>query len=111
MSSRLARHLRIAAEPLERRYLGLHSFDMTVKQRHYSPSMRAALAGRDDVEVVFHSFELDPSSPRVATQTVAEHLGQKTQEPEAVAPPVQQVCAGNFGNSDIFGGTYPDPTP
>jgi hypothetical protein len=44
-------------------------------------------------------------------EEAAEHLGQKTQEPEAVAPPVQQVCAGNFGNSDIFGGTYPDPTP
>jgi hypothetical protein len=27
------------------------------------------------------------------------------------APPVQQVCAGTFGNSDIFGGSYPDPTP
>ena len=44
-------------------------------------------------------------------EEAAEHLGQKTQEPQAVAPPVQQVCAGNFGNSDIFGGTYPDPTP
>jgi hypothetical protein len=29
----------------------------------------------------------------------------------ATAPPVQQVCPANFGNSDIFGGTYPDPTP
>jgi hypothetical protein len=44
-------------------------------------------------------------------EEAAEQLGQKTQEPQAVAPPVQQVCAGNFGNSDIFGGTYPDPTP
>jgi hypothetical protein len=44
-------------------------------------------------------------------EEAAEQLGQKTQEPQAVPPPVQQVCAGNFGNSDIFGGTYPDPTP
>jgi hypothetical protein len=52
----------------------------------------------------------EPEEPR-GEEEAAEHLGQKTQEPEAVAPPVQQVCAGNFGNSDIFGGTYPDPTP
>ncbi|MDP9222464.1 MAG: glycoside hydrolase, partial [Actinomycetota bacterium] len=27
------------------------------------------------------------------------------------APSVQQVCPLNFGNSDIYGGSYPDPTP
>jgi predicted DsbA family dithiol-disulfide isomerase len=41
--------------------------------------LEKALAGfpHDDVEVVYRSFELDPSSPRVPTQTVAEHLGAK----------------------------------
>jgi hypothetical protein len=29
----------------------------------------------------------------------------------ATAPPVQQACPLNFGNSDIYGGTSPDPTP
>ncbi len=37
--------------------------------------------------------------------------GPKTQEEEETAPPVQQECAPNFGNSDIYGGTYADPTP
>jgi predicted DsbA family dithiol-disulfide isomerase len=32
---------------------------------------------RDDIEIVYRSFELDPSSPRVPDQTVMEHLGQK----------------------------------
>jgi hypothetical protein len=27
------------------------------------------------------------------------------------APAVQQACPAAFGNSDIFGGAYPDPTP
>jgi hypothetical protein len=27
----------------------------------------------------------------------------------AVAPDVQQVCPAAFGNSDIYGGSYPNP--
>jgi predicted DsbA family dithiol-disulfide isomerase len=32
---------------------------------------------RDEVEVVWRSFQLDPSAPREATESVAEHLGAK----------------------------------
>jgi hypothetical protein len=50
----------------------------------------------------------DPEEPRGEEDAVHHEV---TQEPDAVAPPVQQVCPGSFGNSDIFGGTYADPTP
>jgi len=39
-----------------------------------------ALAGfphAEDVEIVYRSFQLDPSAPRVPEHTVAEHLGAK----------------------------------
>ncbi len=42
--------------------------------------LETALAGfehRDDVEVVYRSFQLDPSAPNVPVQTVAESLGEK----------------------------------
>jgi hypothetical protein len=29
----------------------------------------------------------------------------------AVAPAPQQDCPANFGNTHIYGGSYPDPTP
>jgi predicted DsbA family dithiol-disulfide isomerase len=32
---------------------------------------------RDDVEVVYRSFQLDPASPRVPQESVVEHLGAK----------------------------------
>jgi hypothetical protein len=51
----------------------------------------------------------DPEEPRGEEDAV--HRLNKTQEPEPVAPAVQQVCPLAFGNSDIFGGSYPDPTP
>jgi predicted DsbA family dithiol-disulfide isomerase len=42
--------------------------------------LETALAGfehADDVEVVYHSYELDPSAPKQPTETVAESLGRK----------------------------------
>jgi predicted DsbA family dithiol-disulfide isomerase len=32
---------------------------------------------RDDVEVVYHSFQLDPSTPRDATVSITDHLASK----------------------------------
>jgi hypothetical protein len=51
----------------------------------------------------------DPEEPRGEEDAVRH--AQPTQEESAVAPDVQQVCPATFGNSDIFGGTYADPTP
>ncbi|MBA3781139.1 MAG: DsbA family oxidoreductase [Nocardioides sp.] len=42
--------------------------------------LETALAGfehRDDVELVWRSFQLDPSAPTSPVETVAEHLGSK----------------------------------
>jgi hypothetical protein len=35
----------------------------------------------------------------------------RTDPSAAVAPNVPADCPANFGNSDIFGGSFPDPTP
>ena len=49
---------------------------------------------RDDIEIVYRSFELDPSSPRVPVETVAEHLGAKYGGgPEAGRQMVERVEA------------------
>jgi hypothetical protein len=57
----------------------------------------------------------------VATgEQTAEHeepRGAEDRDPDAItedegdAPDVQQECPANFGNSDIFGGAWADPTP
>jgi predicted DsbA family dithiol-disulfide isomerase len=49
---------------------------------------------REDIEIVYRSFELDPSSPRVPVETVAEHLGAKYGGgPEAGRQMVERVEA------------------
>jgi len=40
---------------------------------------------------------------------VREKPEKEEEEPEP--PAVLQVCPENFGNSDIYGGSYDDPTP
>jgi hypothetical protein len=50
----------------------------------------------------------EPEEPRGAGRFEHE---QEEEEEEPEAPDVQQVCPANFGNSDIFGGRWADPTP
>jgi hypothetical protein len=74
------------------------------------PAIDAYRQALHDEAVAIGAPVAEPEESRGEEEAAAHHRS-KTQEPEAVAPPVQQVCAGTFGNSDIFGGTYPDPTP
>ena len=70
-----------------------------------------AAATRSYGAAVWNDARRAADCPAIDAYRLALHNENKTQEPDAVAPPVQQVCNGAFGNSDIFGGTYADPTP
>jgi hypothetical protein len=48
----------------------------------------------------------EAEEPRGESGRDGPHQGED--EP-AVAPDVQQVCPDTFGNTDIFGGSYPNP--
>jgi hypothetical protein len=73
------------------------------------PAIDAYRQALHDQAVAIGAPVADPEEPRGEEDAV--HNLNKTQEPEPVAPNVQQVCGGTFGNSDIFGGTFADPTP
>ena len=80
-----------------------------VRQAADCPAIDAYRQDLHDQAVAIGAPVADPEEPRGAEE--AAHRLNRTQEPEPVAPAVQQSCPPTFGNSDIFGGTYPDPTP
>jgi hypothetical protein len=80
-----------------------------VRQAADCPAIDAYRQDLHDQAVAIGAPAADPEEPRGEEE--AAHRLNKTQEPEPVAPAVQQSCPPTFGNSDIFGGTYPDPTP
>jgi hypothetical protein len=74
------------------------------------PAIDAYRQGLHDQSVAIGAPVADPEEPRGEEDAV--HNANKTQEADPpVAPPVQQACPATFGNSDIFGGTFADPTP
>ncbi len=70
MPSRLSKLMRLAAEPLERRYLGLNYFDTTLKNSIYSPALRAATEGRDSRESMRRLYD-DAGGPEPLSRMAA----------------------------------------
>jgi asparagine synthase (glutamine-hydrolysing) len=69
-SPKAAKYARLAAEPLERRYLGLNYFDTTVKDSLYTPSVRDALAGKDARESMRELYD-DAGGPEPLSRMAA----------------------------------------
>jgi hypothetical protein len=66
-----------------------------------------AVATRTYGAAVWNDARNAADCPAIDNYRMAVERGDSTATP----PPVQQACPANFGNSDIFGGSYPDPTP
>jgi hypothetical protein len=66
-----------------------------------------AVATRTYGGAVWNDARNAADCPAIDAYRAAIESGSTT----AVAPDVQQSCPANFGNSEIYGGTYPDPTP
>jgi hypothetical protein len=73
------------------------------------PAIDAYRQALHDQAVATGTPVADPEEPRGAED--ASHGAPKQQAAAPAAPAPQQDCPSGFGNSDIFGGTYLDPTP
>jgi predicted DsbA family dithiol-disulfide isomerase len=67
-------------------YLGRHRFEAALTE----------FAHRDDLDVRWHSYELDRHAPAVATDTLPEHLSAKYGMPLADAEAAQERLARDF---------------
>lgn len=70
MPSRISKLLRLATEPLERRYLGLNYFDTHVKDQLYARPLLATLAGRDAREAMRRFYD-DAGGPEPLSRMAA----------------------------------------
>ena len=79
--------------------------------------MRVALARQSENTVVIRRVKIyfrqyaGPNRGGTAGAIASASYTLRTGDTTVPRPAPQQDCPPNFGNSDIFGGTYPDPTP
>jgi hypothetical protein len=65
-----------------------------------------AVATNDYGAGVWNDVRNGADCPAIDAYRMSLHGG-----PDAAVPAPQQDCPATFGNSDIYGGSWPDPTP
>lgn len=60
---------------------------------------------------VWNDMRNGADCPAIDAWRAAAQQAIRNGTPVPTKPAVQQVCPANFGNSDIYGGSFPDPTP
>ena len=67
-----------------------------------------------DIDAYRQALHDEAVATGMTTAEAEEPRGEQDASPDqepASAPAVQQKCSPAFGNTDIYGGSFPDPTP